>query len=181
MALTYPTYVQGIIAMNSTSRATTPEIVALFQDFYKGWVSTPVPSEDLMNLAIMGRGGNIDLNSKRCKMIKQQWSERYNGAEKVEAIAQSLNTRDDVVSRLREVRVPVLLILGEKDISWTLKEAEFAAGELPRGELKAVMAFGRARTGPGTHPDLVHRSSARSRSEPCQNRPGSVPRSPEPM
>ena len=128
--------------MSSTCRAATPEVVALFHEFYKGWVSTPVPSEDLMNLGMMGWGGTIDINSKRCKMVKQQWSERYNGEDKVDAIAESLNIRDDVVSKLGGIKVPVLLIHGQKDITWSLEEAEIAVKGLARGELKVVEGVG---------------------------------------
>lgn len=95
-----------------------------------------------MNLGIMGWGGTIDINSPRCKMIKQQWSERYYGADKVRPIAENLNTRDDFVPRLREIRVPVLLIHGEKDITWSLEDTKIAVRELPRGELKVVEGVG---------------------------------------
>jgi len=51
---------------------------------------------------------------------------------------------------------------------------------LELAESQPVMAFGRSRTRPETHPDLVYRSPARSRSDLCQIRPGLVPRSPVP-
>ena len=53
-------------------------------------------------------------------------------------------------------------------------------GSIIRPKFLAVMAFGRSRTGPETHPDLVYRSPARSWSDLCQIRPGSGPRSPDP-
>jgi hypothetical protein len=56
-------------------------------------------------------------------VIKRDWQTRYNGAVNVEAIADCLNTRDDIVEKLKGVKVP-MLIQGEKDITWTVEKAE---------------------------------------------------------
>ena len=59
-----------------------------------------------MNLAIQGWEGNFDVDSDRCKTIKQDWDTRYSGAVNVESITACLNTRDDIVERLKDVEVP---------------------------------------------------------------------------
>ena len=74
-------------------------------------------------------------------MIRRDWTERYNGL-KVEAIAEMLNTRDEVVGKLSEIECPVLLIQGKKDLSWGLEEAEIEIKELKKGELKVVQGEG---------------------------------------
>ena len=142
MALTHPEYVEGIVAMSSTSRAATQQVIEVFNQFYQGWVSTPTPSEDLMNLAILGWGGESDVNSDRAKIIKRDWTERYNGIVNVEGIVESLNIRDDIVDRLSEIKVPVLLIHGEKDASWGVDEAEIERDALGDVELKIVKGIG---------------------------------------
>jgi pimeloyl-ACP methyl ester carboxylesterase len=137
VALEYPTHVEGVVALSSTSRAATPEALTAFQQVYDAWISTPTPSEDLMNLSIAAWGGSPDVNCDRAMKIKKDWCERYNGL-KVEGIAESLNTRDDIVERLSDIECPVLLIQGEKDSTWSKEEAEIAVKELKRGELRVV-------------------------------------------
>jgi pimeloyl-ACP methyl ester carboxylesterase len=143
MALKYPSRVDGIVAMSSISRAATKEVIEVFTQFYNGWVSTTTPSEELMNLAIVGWGGdNVNVNSDRAKIIKRDWTERYSGIVNVEGIAESLNTRDDIVDELTHVKCPVSLIHGEMDTTWGVEEAEIELEKLRDGELKIVKGEG---------------------------------------
>jgi len=142
MALTYPARVDGIVALSSISRAAPKAVIDAFAQVYKAWTSTPVPSEEIMNLAICGWGGDLDVNSDRCKIIKQDWQTRYNGEKNVEAIADCVNTRDDVTDKLKEIECPVLLIQGEKDITWTVEEAETTKKGLLNAELKVIQGEG---------------------------------------
>jgi pimeloyl-ACP methyl ester carboxylesterase len=138
IALTHPSYVSGIVAMSSTSRVASQAAVDALKQLYLGWVSTPTPPVDLMNIAIQGWGGDLDVNSDRCKVIKYDWMTRYNGASNVKPIFDCVDSRDDIVDRLREIKVPVLLIQGEKDPTWTVEEAEIAKKGLPDAELKII-------------------------------------------
>ena len=70
-ALTHPTRVKGIVAMSSTSRSATRAAIETFEQVYQTWISTLTPSEDIMNIAIMGWGGNLDVNSDRCKISNE--------------------------------------------------------------------------------------------------------------
>ena len=142
MALAHAKYVEGVVAMSSTSRAPTQQVIEAFTRFYLGWVSTPTPAEELMNVAILEWGGEPDVNSERAKIIKRDWTERYNGVVNVEGISESLNSRDDIVDRLGEINVPVLLIHGEKDTSWAIEEAEIERNALRDVELKTVKGIG---------------------------------------
>ena len=142
MALSHPIRVKGIVALSSVSRAAPQSVVEALEQVYKAWVATPTPSEDIMNLAIQGWGGNIDVNSDRCKIIKQDWQTRHNGAVNVEPIAACLNTRDDIVGKLEDVKIPVLLIQGEDDRIWTVEEAKIARNALPNAELKIIKGAG---------------------------------------
>jgi len=60
----------------------------------------------------------------------------------VESIAACLNPRDDIVEKLNGVKIPVLLIHGECDGTWTLEEAEIARDTLPNAELKIIKGGG---------------------------------------
>jgi 3-oxoadipate enol-lactonase len=142
MALSHPTRVKGIVALSSVSRAAPQSVIEAFQKVYTAWVATPTPSEEIMNLAIQGWGGRLDVNSDRCKTIKRDWERRYNGAVNVESIAACLNMRDDIVEKLKDVKIPILLIQGEEDRTWTVEEAEIARDALPNAELKVIKGAG---------------------------------------
>jgi pimeloyl-ACP methyl ester carboxylesterase len=141
-ALSHPSYVNGIVALSSTCRSASQAAIDAFGQVYQAWIATPTPSEDIMNIAIKGWGGDLDVNSDRCKIIKWDWTTRYNGAVNVEAIADCLNSRDDIVGKLKDIKVPMLLIQGEKDITWTVEEAEIASDALPNAELKVIPGGG---------------------------------------
>jgi pimeloyl-ACP methyl ester carboxylesterase len=143
MALKHPSKVNGIIAMSSVSRPPTQSVIDGFTAFYNAWVSTPTPSEDLMNAAIFGWGDtSLDVNSDRCKIIKRDWAEGMSAGSQVGAISDSVMQRDDFVDKLGGIKVPVLLIQGEKDITWNVEEAEITRDGLPNAELKVVPEAG---------------------------------------
>lgn len=142
MALTHPIRVKGIVAMSSTCRSAPQPVIEAFEKLYAEWTATATPSEELMNLAIKGWGGDLDVDSDRCKAIKRDWETRYNGAANVEPIAECLNTRDDIVEKLKDIKIPVLLVHGERDIPWTVEEAEIARDALPNAELKVIEGVG---------------------------------------
>jgi pimeloyl-ACP methyl ester carboxylesterase len=142
-AVTHPSKVDGIIAMSSISRPSTQPVIDAFNQFYAGWVSTPIPSEKLMNLAIYGWGDQtLDVNSNRCKIIKRDWAERMNRDSQVGVISDSVMNRDGFVDELKGIKVPVLLVQGEKDITWSVEEAEIERDVLPNAELKVVSGSG---------------------------------------
>jgi pimeloyl-ACP methyl ester carboxylesterase len=95
-----------------------------------------------MNLVIKAWGGDLDVDSDRCKVIKRDWETRYNGAANVESIAECLNTRDDIVDKLKDITMPVLLVQGEKDTTWTVEETELARDALPNAELMVIKRGG---------------------------------------
>ena len=94
-----------------------------------------------MDHSIQAWGGSPDVDSPRARIIKSNWTERHNGL-KVEAIAEMVNTRDDVVGKLSKIECPVLLIQGEKDLTWGSEESEIEIKELKKGELKVVQGEG---------------------------------------
>jgi len=77
-----------------------------------------------MDIAIRGWGGEPDVTGSRAQQIKRDWVARHSGAENVDAILQSMKLRDDLRERLGEIAMPVLIVHGEKDATWSLKHAE---------------------------------------------------------
>jgi pimeloyl-ACP methyl ester carboxylesterase len=49
-----------------------------------------------------------------------------------------VNYRDEFVDKLALIKVPVLLIHGEKDLTWSVEEAEIERDALPDVELKVI-------------------------------------------
>ena len=142
MAITHSARVDGIVALSSTSRTSSQAVLDAFAQVYKIWTSTPIPSEEIMNVAIRGWGGDLDVHSDRCKIIKHDWQTRYNGEKNVEAIADCVNKRDDITAWLGDITCPVLLIHGEKDLSWPFDEAKITKEGLPNAELQVIPGEG---------------------------------------
>jgi 3-oxoadipate enol-lactonase len=109
--------------MASTAVASNAESTAAINQVRDIWVSTPSPSEDIMDVAIQGWGGDPNVLGPRAKLIKRHWVTRHSGAENVDAILQSVEQRESLLQRLHEVSVPVLLVHGEMDESWKLQGA----------------------------------------------------------
>ena len=137
-------YVDGFISMSSTYQAPSQNVLESFQNLYNGWISTPVPSDELMNMAITAWGADLDVSSDRRTLIKRDWKTRYNGAENVESIANCMNTRDDILDKLNKVKCPqaVLLIQGEMDTTWLVEEVEKIRDVFLDAELKVIRGRG---------------------------------------
>jgi len=117
-ALSHPSRTSALILMASTAEASA--VVAQMRDV---WVSTPEPSAAIMDLAIQSWGGNPDVNGPRAQRVKSDWIARHSGAENVDPVLQSVDEREHLLPRLREISVPVLLVHGEKDETWKLDGA----------------------------------------------------------
>ena len=123
LALTHPSHVTALILMGSTADASTAEGTAAVNQMRDIWVSTPSPSEEIMDIAIRSWGGDPDVNGPRAQRVKRDWVARHSGADNVDSILQSVDQRDYLLPRLHEITVPVFLIHGEKDETWKLEGA----------------------------------------------------------
>jgi 3-oxoadipate enol-lactonase len=121
IALSHPARITALVLMASTVDASSPEGKAAFYQMRDIWVSTPTPSEEIMNIGIQGWGGEPDVKGPRALRVKHYWVERYSGAESVDAILKSVEERDNLFPRLHEIAVPVLLVHGELDETWKLE------------------------------------------------------------
>jgi len=142
LALTHPSRVTALVLMAGTATAATPESIAGILQLREMWVATPKPSEDVMDIAVRGWGGNPDTTGARADRIKRYWQERYSGPENVDATLHSLNEREDIRGRLREIKSPVLLIHGELDETRKLEEAEAIRDELINARVRLEIIKG---------------------------------------
>ncbi|GAB1212149.1 hypothetical protein ATERTT37_001279 [Aspergillus terreus] len=123
LALLNPARVVGLVLLGSNASAVTDVQRSAFYQLRDIWVATPAPSEQIMNAAILGWGGNPDVDSPRAIQIKKDWVHRHSGAENVVPTLNSMMERDTLLDRLGEIRVPVLLIHGEDDKTYPLEDA----------------------------------------------------------
>lgn len=123
LALLDPPRFVGLALLGSNASAVTDAQRSAFYQLRDIWLATPAPSEQIMNAAILGWGGNPDVDSPRAIRIKQDWIHRHSGAENVVPTLNSMMERDTLLDRLREIRVPVLLIHGEDDRTYPLEDA----------------------------------------------------------
>ncbi len=123
LAISHPARITALVLMASTAEASSPEATAAIGQVRDVWVSTPAPSEDIMDAAIGAWGGGPDVNGVRAQRVKRDWVARHSGAENIDAILQSMDRRDNLFSRLHEIAVPVLLVHGERDETWDVQGA----------------------------------------------------------
>lgn len=142
LALAYPTRVDGLCLLSSTATAESPEAAAAVAQVRDIWVSTDAPSESIMDIAIQGWGGEADLAGPRATQIKRHWVSRHSGAENIDAILASVVGRDNILGRLKEITVPVLLVHGELDATWKVQEAEAIRDALVNARVKLEVLKG---------------------------------------
>jgi 3-oxoadipate enol-lactonase len=123
MALSHNSRIDALILMSTTAGEESAEGNAATTQVRDIWVSTPSPSEEIMNIAIQGWGGDPDVNGPRAQRIKRDWVERHSGAERVDPVLQSVAQRENLLGRLHEITVPVLIVHGQLDATWSLEHA----------------------------------------------------------
>jgi hypothetical protein len=79
------------------------------------WVSTPSPSEEIIDIVIRGWAGDPDVSSPHAQRIKRYWVARHSGVENVDTILQSMEQRENLLTKQHEIIVQVLLVYGELD------------------------------------------------------------------
>lgn len=124
IALSHPSRITALILIGSTAEASSPEATTAFSQMRDIWVSTPTPSEEIMDTAIRTWGGDPDVKGPRARRVKEHWVARHSGAENVDPILQSMEQRESLLPRLHEIAAPVLLVHGEKDeTTWKVEGA----------------------------------------------------------
>ena len=123
MALSHNSRIAALILMSTTANEGSPGAKAAITQVRDIWVSTPSPSEDIMNISIQGWGGDPDVNGPRARKIKRDWIERHSGADQVDSVLQSMTGRENLLGRLHEITAPVLIVHGEMDRTWDKEDA----------------------------------------------------------
>ncbi|EAW11056.1 alpha/beta fold hydrolase [Aspergillus clavatus NRRL 1] len=124
MALLDQSRFSGLILLASSAKEMTDAQRDSFNQLRDVWISTPTPSEQIMNAAILSWGGNPDLNGPPAMRIKKHLTDRHSGAENIDPVLNSIMRMDSVLGRLGEIHIPVLMIHGENDMNYSLQDAK---------------------------------------------------------
>jgi len=137
MALSYSSRITALVLMATTASEGTQESKAAVIQMTDIWFSTPSPSEELMDNAMKSWGGDPDVNCPRAQQIKRHWVERPSDPQRVGDVLMSVMDRENVLGRLHEIAVPVLIVHGEMDTTLPLDQAM----AMRKGLLNAKVSF----------------------------------------
>ncbi|KAL4864884.1 hypothetical protein BDV12DRAFT_200698 [Aspergillus spectabilis] len=113
----------GLILLSANADAASDPHRIGFPQLRDIWISTASPSDEIMNGAILAWGGSPDIHGPRAQRIREDWITRHSGKENIDPTLDSMMVRDSVLDRLREIKVPVLLVHGEDDRTYPVQDA----------------------------------------------------------
>jgi 3-oxoadipate enol-lactonase len=137
MALSHTSRITALVLMSTTASEGTPESKAAVIQMRDIWFSTPLPSEQIMDIAIKSWGGDPDVNSPRAQQIKRDWVERHSVPQRLDDVMESVVNRENLLGRLHEITIPVLIVHGEMDATWPLEQAM----DIRKGLINAKVSF----------------------------------------
>ena len=147
-ALTAPERVRALVLLNTAADVDTPEGLAANQGMVDMWLKAgPVDqlAEGIATIIINDPVENARWIAKWRLRPKELFAEP----------GRCLTSRDDISSRLGEIRCPAIVIHGEEDKGLTIDRGEAMAAALP-GCTGAVRIPGASHAANLTHPDLVN-------------------------
>lgn len=137
MALSHSSRITALVLMSTTASEGTQESKAAMIQMLDIWFSTPSPSEELMDIAMKSWGGDPDVNCPRAQQIKHHWVERPLDPQRVGDMLMSVMDRENLLGRLHEIVVPVLIVHGEMDATFPLEQAM----DIRKGLINAKVSF----------------------------------------
>jgi 3-oxoadipate enol-lactonase len=137
-ALTHPEIVKALILIDTQAGQEDPAAMAGYQQLIDGWLANGISDDTAEFVATI--------------ILGQDWSGAEYWKAKWRKIAphdlvgcwDCLGHRDDVTARLKEIKVPTLVIHGDADAAIRLSLAETLAREIPDAELVVVPGAGHA-------------------------------------
>lgn len=148
-ALTAPERVIGLVLMDTQAGTEDPERLEGYNQLVDAWVAPGGPPQQVLDVVT---GIIIGPDFAGTPEWQARW--RTVGPDRMRRIYETLTTRDDIWSRLREIEAPALVIHGDQDASIELDIGRRLADELPNGELVVIPGGGHAAN--LTHPDEVN-------------------------
>lgn len=152
-ALSHPERVAGLILIDSQSGREDPEKAEHYDVLHDVWVGSG-PAEQLLDMVAAIIIGNQRPESKA-------WKDKWTAMPpaRLTPIYRALMDRDDITSRLGELRMPALVIHGTEDTAIDIALAERLCGDLA-GCRGMVRVEGAGHASNLTHPETVNRAIA---------------------
>ncbi|HUO11305.1 MAG TPA: alpha/beta hydrolase [Caulobacteraceae bacterium] len=152
-ALTHPEVVRALVLIDTQAGVEDPERLKGHMQLATTWASQGLSDEiaSIVESIILGDGW----------AGAEAWKAKWRQVKPVNLMGcmHTLAARDDVTARLGEIRVPALVIHGDKDAAIELSLAERLAAGLENAELVVIPGAGHAAN--LTHPELVNPAIAR--------------------
>lgn len=115
VALLAPDRVQALILIDTQAGTEAPETIEPYNQLHSAWIEHgAVAVQDVISSIILGPGSWDQWYAKWAVMHQDQFSAAFN----------CLMHRDDITSRLGEIKCPALIIHGTDDIAIPMEKAE---------------------------------------------------------
>jgi pimeloyl-ACP methyl ester carboxylesterase len=152
-ALTHPEIVRALILIDTQAGVEAPETLRGHMQLANGW------AQDGLSDQVAGIVESIILGENWAGA--EPWKAKWRKIKTVNLLGcmNTLATRDDVTSKLGQIKVPALVVHGDKDAAIELALAEKLAAGLANAELVVVPGAGHAAN--LTHPETVNPAIAR--------------------
>jgi pimeloyl-ACP methyl ester carboxylesterase len=147
-ALTHPEVVRALVLIDTQAGLEDPERMQGYLQLTDEWAASglKVSTADIVESIILGDAW------PGAGPWREKWA-RFGGVN-VKGCMQTLSTRDDITGRLPEIKVPALVVHGNRDAAIELPLAETLAGGLANARLVVVGGAGHAAN--LTHPEQVN-------------------------
>lgn len=152
-ALTHPEIVKALILIDTQAGQEDPAAMAGYQQLIDGWLAGGLSDDtaEFVATVILGQ------NWSGADAWKAKW--RTIAPHDLVGCWDCLGHRDDITAKLKEIKVPTLVLHGDADAAIRLGLAETLAREIPDAELVVVPGAGHAAN--LTHPEVVNPAIAR--------------------
>jgi pimeloyl-ACP methyl ester carboxylesterase len=137
-ALTHPEIVKALILIDTQAGQEDPATAAGYDALIQGWLANGL-SDDTANFiesVILGAGWS------GAEYWKAKWR-KFDG-HNVVGCMECLGSRDDITGRLKDIKVPTLIIHGDADAAINLSLAQVLNREIAGSELVVVPGAGHA-------------------------------------
>lgn len=147
-ALTHPEIVRALVLIDTQAGLEDPEAMKGYLQLTDEWAETGLKEStaDIVESIILGDAW------PGAGAWREKWG-RFSGVN-VKGCMRTLSTRDDITARLADIKVPALVIHGDKDAAIELSLAETLTAGLRKVKLVVVKGAGHAAN--LTHPETVN-------------------------
>ncbi|MGH8461067.1 MAG: alpha/beta fold hydrolase [Stenotrophobium sp.] len=137
-ALTHPEIVRALVLIDTQAMPEDPAKMPAYKQMLDAWAAHGLSAQisTIIEQIILGTGW----------AGSALWKEKWKHVQPHNLIGcfHTLGNRDDISSKLAQIKVPALVIHGEKDMAITLDRARALANGLPHAELAVIPGAGHA-------------------------------------